>query len=188
MSVYTFYLKKNLTTCWQWLYGFFGVDFLLWNSPWQTFILKLTKKKKILHVQQHNTFHHVQVIAQQLLKTGKIARIMSLQSVWDWLCCDPILQFFLGYFVSVSGMSHNSTHMSPLLANLPNALGTFLISTLPYLLLHSVSYISWLFFFSSTLAFLSPFILLSTAYMTLQSQVFLCQTHFLQTLSFYSLL
>lgn len=40
-----------------------------------------TNKKKILHVQQHNTFHHVQVIAQQLLKTGKIARIMSLQSV-----------------------------------------------------------------------------------------------------------
>lgn len=30
----------NLTTCCQWLYGFFGVDFLLWHSPWQTFILK----------------------------------------------------------------------------------------------------------------------------------------------------
>lgn len=35
---------------------------------------------------------------------------------------------------------------------------------------------------------LSPFILLISAYLTLQSQVFLCQTHFLQTLSFYSLL
>lgn len=71
-----------------------------------------------------------------MLKIEKTARIMSLHNIWSPLGCDPTLQLSFGCFVSVSAISHNSTHRSPLLSSLPSASGAVLASALPYLLLH----------------------------------------------------